>query len=160
MRLYLVQHGLAVPKDIDPDRPLTEQGRVDVQNLANFLKRAGVRVEHSLHSGKTRAAQSAEILASALSPAGHPEPHDGLGPTDPVEPMARRLRNANVDTLIAGHLPFLGRLAMLLLTGDPEPPILAFQPGSAALLERDGDGRWSLQWLLRPELLAQTAARQ
>ena len=27
MRIYLTQHGEAVPKDVDPDRPLSEQGR-------------------------------------------------------------------------------------------------------------------------------------
>ena len=34
MRLYLTQHGLAVPKDVDTDRPLSEQGREDVRHLA------------------------------------------------------------------------------------------------------------------------------
>jgi len=26
MRLYIVQHGDSVPKDIDPDRPLSDRG--------------------------------------------------------------------------------------------------------------------------------------
>lgn len=30
MRIYLVQHGLAIPKEVDPERPLSEQGREDV----------------------------------------------------------------------------------------------------------------------------------
>ena len=70
MRLYLTQHGLAVPKDVDPDRPLSEQGRQDVRRLADFLGHAGVRVEQFLHSSKTRAEQTAAILAEPLLPAG------------------------------------------------------------------------------------------
>ena len=38
MRIYLTQHGLAVPKDVDPDRPLNEQGREDVRRLAELLE--------------------------------------------------------------------------------------------------------------------------
>ena len=47
MRIYLTQHGLAVPKDIDPDRPLSEQGREDVRRLAEFLDKAGNQVGES-----------------------------------------------------------------------------------------------------------------
>jgi hypothetical protein len=31
-------------------------------------------------------------------------------------------------------------------------PLVAFRPGTVACLERDGDGNWLLQWLLRPGL--------
>ena len=33
MRLYLVQHGEAVAKEVDPDRPLSEHGREDIVRL-------------------------------------------------------------------------------------------------------------------------------
>jgi len=46
MRIYLTEHGLAVPKDVDPNRPLSKQGRVDVRRLADFLNKAGVGGEH------------------------------------------------------------------------------------------------------------------
>ena len=54
MRMYLTQHGLAVPKDIEPDRPLSEQGRQDIRCLADLLDQAGIRVAQVFHSGKTR----------------------------------------------------------------------------------------------------------
>jgi phosphohistidine phosphatase len=53
-----------------------------------------------------------------------------------------------------GHLPYLGRLASLLLASDPDQPLLAFQPGSIACLEKDVRGHWTLAWMLRPELFA------
>ena len=41
MRVYLVQHGDAVPKEVDPDRPLSDTGRQDIERLAKFLNRIG-----------------------------------------------------------------------------------------------------------------------
>jgi phosphohistidine phosphatase len=157
MRIYLTQHGLAVPKEVDPERPLSEQGRGDVRRLADFLGGAGVRVEQVVHSGKARAEQTASLLAEAVLPAlltaGRAQARAGLSPNDPVEPLATALQAWSADTLLVGHLPFLGRLASLLLASDPERPTPAFQPGSMACLERDTAGQWVLLWMLRPELL-------
>lgn len=154
MRLYLTQHGLALPKEADPERPLSEQGHADVQRLAEFLGHLGVRVEAVLHSGKARAEQTASLLADSLLPAGRPQARPGLGPKDPVEPLAAAIDAWTTDTVLVGHLPFLGRLASLLLAADRDRPTLAFQPGSMVCLERDADGQWVLLWMLRPELLA------
>jgi phosphohistidine phosphatase len=153
MRIYLTQHGLAVPEDIDPDRPLSEQGRQDVRCLAEVLRQAGIRVERLFHSGKTRAEQTAAILAEPLLLAGQPQARSGLAPNDAVEPLSREIEAWARDTLIVGHLPFLGRLASLLVAGDPDRPTLAFQPGSLACLERDAAGHWVLLWMVRPGLI-------
>ena len=37
MKLYLVQHGEALPKEINSDRPLSDQGRQDLEQFARFL---------------------------------------------------------------------------------------------------------------------------
>ena len=153
IRIYLTQHGLAVPEDIDPDRPLSEQGRQDVRCLAEVLRQAGIRVERLFHSGKTRAEQTAAILAEPLLRAGQPQARSGLAPNDAVEPLSRAIEAWAGDTLIVGHLPFLGRLASLVLAGDPDRPTLAFQPGSLACLERDAAGHWVLLWMVRPDLI-------
>ena len=154
MRIYLTQHGQALPKDVDPDRPLNEQGRDDVRRLAEFLGNTGIQVGQVLHSGKTRAEQTAAILVEALLPEGQPQAHAGLGPKDPLEKVSPEIAFWSVDTLIVGHLPYLGRLTSLLLASDPELPLLAFQPGSMACLEKDAEGHWTLVWMVRPELLA------
>jgi len=153
MRIYITQHGFAVPKDVDPDRPLSEQGRLDVSRLAEFLKKADIEVAQILHSGKTRADQTAAILADSLLPNGQPLSRSGLGPKDPLESLTSDIVFWTEDTLIAGHQPFLGRLASLLLAGDPDRPTLSFQPGSMACLEKGADGNWALAWMIRPELL-------
>jgi len=154
MRIYLTQHGLALPKDVDPQRPLSDQGREDVQRLAKFLRDTGIRVERIWHSGKTRAEQTAALLADALLPDGRPEARPGLGPNDPVQPLATAIQTWSSDLMLVGHLPFLRHLADLLLTSEPDPSTLAFEPGSTACLERDAAGQWVLLWVLRPEQLA------
>jgi phosphohistidine phosphatase len=157
MRLYLAQHGQAVPEDVDPDRPLSAQGRTDIERLAAHLAQAGIVVERVLHSGKTRVAQTAEILAEASLTDAAPQARSGLKPNDPAEALGSEITRWSADTLIVGHLPFVGRLAAHLLVGDANQPLLAFEPGSLVCLERDADGQWRLAWMLRPELLAEAS---
>jgi phosphohistidine phosphatase len=132
---------------------LSGQGLAEVRRLAGLLGRAGVRVERVFHSGKTRAEQTAVLLGAALLPGGQPLALEGLAPNDPVEPLAAAIAGWSADTLAVGHLPSLGRLASLLLVGDPRRPLLAFRPGGLACLERDQSGGWSLCWMLGPEPL-------
>lgn len=153
MRLYLLQHGEAVPEEVDRDRPLSRAGRADVEVLAAFLKSADVRPGRILHSGKTRARQTAEGLAAALGPSGGLGVLPGLGPKDPVESVARQVASWVLDTLVVGHLPSMARLTSYLLTGDGEEVALGYKPGSLVCLERSETGAWMLCWMLRPELL-------
>jgi phosphohistidine phosphatase len=133
---------------------LTEQGREDVRRLADFLDEAGIQVGQVLHSGKTRAERTAAILGEALLSTGKPQAHAGLAPNDPLEKLSPEIAFWSADTLIVGHLPYLGRLASLLLVSNPDRPLLAFQPGSMACLEKDAESQWVLAWMVRPELLA------
>ena len=41
MNLYLVQHAEALPKQEDPDRPLSAQGRADIEKVARFVAKNG-----------------------------------------------------------------------------------------------------------------------
>jgi phosphohistidine phosphatase len=153
MKLYLVQHGEALSKEQDVERPLSKQGRRDVERMAGFLATAGVRVTRVLHSGKLRARQTAEILAQVVQPRGMPEAYEELAPNDSLMPFADLVAGWNEDSLVVGHLPFMGRAVCLLLTGDEEHAAVGFRPGSLVCLEREGDDPWNLAWMLRPELL-------
>ena len=79
MKLYLVQHGEAVSKAENPERPLSEQGQSDISRIATFLA-GDIRISRVIHSGKERAFQTAQILASALSPGMDVEAVDGDQP--------------------------------------------------------------------------------
>ena len=155
MKLYLVQHGEALAKDVDPARPLSEPGRREVQAMAKFLKGAGIRVERVWHSGKRRAEQTAQILAKAVlhGGGGAVETIGGIEPNDPVAGFVSDADVWEQDTLVVGHLPFLSRLVAWLVAEDPERGVVGFLPGSVVCLERCDVERWILLWMLRPELL-------
>ena len=153
MKLYLVQHGEALAEELDPARPLSAAGEADVRNVAAFLAGRELAVARIAHSGKLRARQTAELLAEALAPRPAVAERRHLNPNDPPEDLARELAKWAEDAMLVGHLPFMGRLVALLVSGQPHNDIVAFTPGSVVCLEATGAGRWSLAWMLRPELL-------
>jgi phosphohistidine phosphatase len=154
MKIYLVQHGRPVAKDIDPERPLSPEGRRDVERISAFLKRANVEVDAVLHSGKKRARETAEILCSALSPGAEPMEMAGLSPLDDVKACREFIENQSRDMIITGHLPHLGRLAALMITGDEQRTVALFQQGGVLCLTRSGDdGGWAVAWMLVPALV-------
>jgi phosphohistidine phosphatase len=151
MELYLVQHGEAEPKSVDPARPLTARGRRDAGRVAAFVARLGLEVRQIRHSGKTRAEQTAAILGEALSPPGGVVPVSGLAPLDDVRPVADALLRESRPLMLVGHLPFLARLAGLLLTGDADRPVVQFRNAGIVCLVRDEDC-WLAAWILAPEM--------
>ena len=152
MRLYLVQHGDAVPEQLDPERPLSAAGRREVGAVARLLASKGTRAARVAHSGKLRAQQTAELLAAALAPDTVSETMTGLNPNDPVEPVARTISDWTSDVMLVGHLPFMGKLVGRLVAGDERKPVAAFVPGTVVCLERGEVGHWAITWMVRPEL--------
>lgn len=153
MKILLVQHGEAMSKDENPDRPLTAQGRQEVERTAAFLREGGIIAMRALHSGKTRARQTAEILAYGLRTVSDPETRQGLGPDDAVEPLARDIARWDEDTLVVGHLPFMARLTSQLVTGQSTVAVNAYRPGTVTCLEKSPADHWIIAWMVRPELL-------
>ena len=153
MILYLVRHGEALSEVVSPQRALSEKGREDVLRAASFLERAGVRVAEIQHSGKPRAAETAEILARTIS-CPTVIPRAGISPSDPVKPFLAEIRGRTEDLMVVSHLPFLAKATALLLSGVEELPVLTFQPASMACLVRGGaDNQWSLAWMMAPSVL-------
>jgi len=153
MRLYLVQHGKATPKEQDPDRPLTGVGQEEVEAVADFIHPLELQVGQLWHSGKTRAKQTAKILAHALTVAEGPSARKDLAPDDYVAPLRDELAATSEDTMIVGHVPFVSRLAALLVTGYESPPVVTFVNAGIVCLERTGDNRWRIEWIVTPDLL-------
>jgi phosphohistidine phosphatase len=155
MRVYLVRHGEAKPKEVDPERGLTDGGRRDVEAVGRAVSPAAGGIARIWHSGKRRAAETAEILSGLLaeqrrSPV-EPRARKGLDPNDPVEPVAAELSGLEQDVAVVGHLPFLDRLAARLLGLQARSaPVLRFEAGAVLCLERSEDG-WSILWLVGPD---------
>ena len=148
MWLYLVQHGEAASEDEDPERPLTERGVVDVHRVARKAAESGiVTAVQVIHSGKTRARQTAEAWGQAL---GVPvDQGNDLSPRADASIWAMRVAAQEEDLMLVGHLPHLAELAGLLLAGDKQRTIVAFQQGDLVGLQQI-DGRWSVSLVLPP----------
>lgn len=157
MKLYLVQHGLAVDKATDPDRPLSDQGKADIQRMAEFLKQTNISPVSFFHSGKMRAQQTANMLAAELSKVT-PKQLDGLNPNDPLISACDAIKQLDNDTMIVGHLPFMQRLTSFLLNNNEESRYV-FIPGTIACLS-DTENGWSMDWMIRPDLLKTRQAQK
>ncbi len=153
MYLYLIQHGEALSEQKDLARPLSEKGRQDAEKVAGFLSpNIGLGVENIFHSGKMRALQTAEIFARHVHPAHGLTKAEGLAPLDDRSQWAKRLGEIEGDTMIVGHIPFLGKLAALPLRGKSEGQIVEFRMGGVVCLRRDPSG-WVMEWGITPDIL-------
>ncbi|VAX24889.1 hypothetical protein MNBD_NITROSPINAE03-829 [hydrothermal vent metagenome] len=151
MKLYLARHGMAVPHNVDPDCPLSGHGEEEIKKLASYLGQSGVQVSRVAHSGKTRARQTAQILAGSIAPGAAVTAIKGLKPMDSVEPVAKMAGGFKEDTLLVGHLPFMEKLLSLLVAGDEEAGVAQFTTGAVACLKRDDNGNFSMIWMTNPE---------
>lgn len=151
MKLYLMQHGEAMTKEEHPERPLTEQGTKDVGRVAEFIARSGVQIDQIRHSGKRRAEDTANIVARYLQAQEAVTAVSGISPNDDVKPVAAELQQETQSVMLAGHLPFLSRLASYLLTGESDKSLVQFQMGGAVCLELQEE-KWQIKWMLVPEL--------
>jgi phosphohistidine phosphatase len=157
MYLYLVRHGEALSEKVDPERHLSEQGMLDVSEMAAFMACAGVKVDQIWHSSKERARRTARIIAEAV-PHKNMVERQGLSPNAPVAGIAEEIGQVREDLMIVGHLPFLDLLAARLLTGNDHEGFLAFAAGGAACLEK-WEGGWKFFWMMEPAVLAKCTAQ-
>lgn len=153
MKLYLVQHAKAALKEVDPQRSLTEEGRRDVQKVAAFIKPLKLWVDCLWNSGKRRAVQTAEILAEVVEIKEAKIARDGLVPNDDVATLRDELASVQQDIMIVGHLPFLSKLASLLLAGSESAETIAFKNGGIVCLNRAETNQWQIDWIVTPELI-------
>jgi phosphohistidine phosphatase len=153
--IYLVQHGQAEPKTVDPDRPLTKAGRQTVEQAATWAFRVGLKVDQIRHSGKLRASQTAVIFAEKLRPSEGIASYPGLGPNDNVQPVADALMDCRYSVMLVGHLPFLSRLTGMMLADSPDRQLVRFRNGGLVGLVRD-DEKWTIACVVPPELMTES----
>ena len=150
--LYVVRHGEAKAESEDPARPLSDAGREAVQRMARWAAIAGVQVQVIQHSGKLRAAQTAEIFAERLQPPGGCHAVPGLRPHDSEAEIASRLEEAPAARMLIGHLPQLERLIALLTVGASDAALVRLDPAALAILAMTADG-WVLLAVVQPDLV-------
>ncbi|CAM2924905.1 phosphohistidine phosphatase SixA [Legionella steigerwaltii] len=152
MKIYLVQHGESLGKEIDPQQSLSKKGITDIEHLSHFLSHKKIEIAHLFHSGKRRAEQTASILASNLAFPREIEFHQGLEPLDDVDPLVAEVNEQQHNIMYVGHMPFMGKLVGKLVVLDEDKALVAFIPGTVACLERANEGKWLINWIKRPDM--------
>jgi phosphohistidine phosphatase len=159
MKLYVMRHGPAGERSDSPndfERPLTANGQAETAKAAEGLKRLKVKPAVVLTSPLTRARQTAEIAAAALTPGVEPTLSAALASGAAPGEIMKVLRTFDGDILIAGHDPDFSALFSYLLTGEARPFVDFSKSGVAAFEFRDRPERaaGTLLWYLRRRQLA------
>ncbi len=147
MRLYFLRHGAADWPgwdQPDDDRPLTEDGRRELDQVGKFLVRLKARPEVILTSPLPRAAQTAEIAAAHLRAPVFEENllAPGFGAEDLKRLQGKYPRQA---LMLVGHEPdFSSTIASL--TGGR----VKVAKAGVALVEVES-GKSELRWLFPPK---------
>lgn len=148
-QLYLVQHGKAKSEAEDPARPLTQEGREEVQRVASWMVKLHLPIATIYHSGKLRAQQTAELFAGVLAPALVQE-IKGLAPLDDPAVAKTLIEQEEHPLMLVGHLPHLSRLVSVLIGTERE--VVKFQMGGVVALVKTEQG-WQVAWMLTPEMV-------
>jgi phosphohistidine phosphatase SixA len=136
----------------DEVRPLTEKGRLQSERLGLFLARTSFRPDVILSSPRTRALETARLVAAPLGV--DVAVVEALGEPLELDAVDQLLRKAGnpLRPMLVGHDPDFSVLAAELI-GVSELPLrkAALVRIDAARPLRPGSG--VLRWLVPPELL-------
>ena len=152
-QIYFAQHGLAVDKSENPDRPLSAEGIRQTQAIADQLENASIPISQIFHSGKLRAQQTADIFANTFqTPSTMPAvtPLDYLSPNDDIDKLVTNLNFNNA--LYIGHLPYLDKLISFLTTVDEAVKMIEFRNSGVVCLGKNNETCF-IRWYITPETL-------
>ena len=158
MKIYLMQHGEALPKEVDSEEPLSPVGAAAVEATARAARSIGIRVDKLITSDKRRALETADLMADAvgvskativastlvkaMAPAG-----DAITYLESFSSLEA--------ILVVGHLPSLAGIAGSLLS-DGSPAVIQFERSGICRIDVDRlpthGGR--LRWHLTPALIS------
>ncbi|MCP3890930.1 MAG: phosphohistidine phosphatase SixA [Desulfobulbaceae bacterium] len=155
MALFLVQHGLSAPKDIDPEKGLSDFGREETNRIAQVAKMYKIPVQKIVHSGKNRAEQTASVFHEALALETPMEKISGIQPMDDFRSFAATI-NPKENLMVVGHMPFMERLVSFLTTGTENCRVFKFQNSGIVCLDmergEDNEADWFIKWTLNPNI--------
>ena len=121
--IYLVHHADAVGPDANPQRPLSQAGRMHADQLASHASARRIKPIVIWHSGKLRARQTAEAFLRACNPLAEFSAIRGLQPDDPPEWIRDLVTGDGRELMLVGHMPSLPRILSLLTGITQEFPL-------------------------------------
>ena len=153
INIYFVQHAKALTKDLDEKRPLSDLGITETKRIAQTLKSHAIIIDKIFHSGKLRAAQTAQLFSKTFD-VTTVSALNGMNPNDNVSDFLGQITENSV--MYIGHLPHIQKVVSALLTGDENCNVVQFQNSSVACLEIDKTLSSlkcsSLKWFISPNL--------
>lgn len=154
MKLYCMRHCDALAVEVDPERHLSDQGNSDAHKIADHLQSQATHIPHVIHSGVTRAKETALILSTACGAEKVEEAPLLLGENAALDAVVSVATHAAEDTLLVGHMPFMSHLvAELLMEQNNSAHLITFPPGTVVCLKRLSPEQWMIDWILKPENL-------
>lgn len=126
MYLILMQHAKSKSKEEDPERGITETGKMETERVSEYLKLYNFQIDEIWHSTKKRSRETAEIVTSMNRYKNKISEKDFLSPMDNVKPAVKILNSRKKNIMIVGHLPYLSRLSSALITGSEDYQVLKF----------------------------------
>lgn len=144
MFVVLVHHADAVSPAVDTQRPLSERGHAQADQLAVRAKAAGASPAAIWHSGKLRARQTGEAFYRVCNPFAEFRMVRGLRPDDPPEMMLADLAAETRDVMLVGHMPNIPAIAVRLAGADAGFPL-----HGVICFERMSDGEWKERWRIQ-----------
>ncbi len=155
MALFLVQHGISAPKDIDPEKGLSDFGREETNRIAQVAKGYKIPVQKIVHSGKKRAEQTAGIFHETLALEIPMKKNSGINPMDDARIFAATIE-LEENLMVVGHMPFMERLVSFLTTGSENCRVFKFQNSGIVCLDmesgEDNEADWFIKWTLNPNI--------
>jgi len=150
MKLYLMRHGEALSSNKDPQRRLTDNGKLKIEQLAKHLQQQKLTYSHAYHSDRKRAQQTAEIMTQIISPDIKPAFLENITPNDDPGLLITEINGWNEDTLVTSHLPFVPDLITLLTKQDVYTSGINFETGTVVCLEKNDNSSWNIKWASSP----------
>jgi phosphohistidine phosphatase len=142
MRLLLMRHGLAAPREEwhgdDAARPLTEAGWRKTRAAVKGLRLCEPKLDAIASSPLLRARQTAELARDEYSQQHALQIWPELEQADYSRLMTRLYEtDLNATLLLVGHEPGLSRFVVRFLTNSPDRFVLDFKKAAVCALEVD-----------------------
>jgi len=136
-RIYIIRHAKSSWSDLsldDFDRPLKKRGKEDIKNIAQWLKKEGIKPDKIVSSPAKRAVKTLKILETVLNIKKNIinfdkniyEAHVGY-----LIKMIEKLDNRYNNVFIIGHNPSLSELSEYftdtIITNIPTSGVMAIE---------------------------------
>jgi phosphohistidine phosphatase len=158
--VFILRHGEAGNRmtvvEEDSERPLTTEGRSEMQKIAKSLRSFGLKADRVCTSPLRRARETAEIAAKTLE-IPTVEEWSELKPDGNKEALYRKLSRSeqNSRLILVGHEPYLTSMIGEII-GNPTARLVLKKGGLGKIRITSFTPKISgeLRWLLTPKMIA------